>query len=328
MKVLITGAAGFLGAELQFHMNNMDIDYIATDITFKENTENYLDVRFSENFNKYVDKDITHIIHLAALQFSPNVPKKLNKQQDYFDATNVIGTKNVINFAQKIGINKIIFVSTDMVYGNHFGTQKLTENAKLNPLGPYGNSKVKCENILCEWASHDISRTSIVLRPRFIIGKFRRGILTKLFYLIHKNLPITMIGSGNNVYQMISVSQLSSIIIKLLLSNSNGHEVFNVGSSSSDDVASMLSKLIQTTGSRSRLIETNARLIKKTLSFFEFVRIPVMHREQYMIADQTCRLDTTKIEKLLDLTFDSNDYELIETAYTEYLDEKNSNIRF
>ena len=70
-----------------------------------------------------------------------------------------------------------------------------------NPLGPYGRSKYAAEKILL--ATESIRAT--IFRPRLITGPGRLGILGKLFTLIKAGLPVPMIGSGTNRYQMVGV---------------------------------------------------------------------------------------------------------------------------
>ena len=79
----------------------------------------------------------------------------------------------------------------------------MTEEHPVAPLGEYGLSKLKTEELAAEWRKHGMNIS--LFRPRLIIGPGRLGILEKLFKLIDWNLPVPMIGSGKNPYQFISV---------------------------------------------------------------------------------------------------------------------------
>ena len=93
----------------------------------------------------------------------------------------------------KAGAPKLVHFTTDMIYG-HTVVHPMTEDHPVAPLGEYGLSKLKTEELAAEWRKRGMKIS--LFRPRLIIGPGRLGILEKLFKLIDWNLPVPMIGSG------------------------------------------------------------------------------------------------------------------------------------
>ena len=86
-------------------------------------------------------------MHFAA---SANVPLSV-KQPSEFYHNNVIGSINLLNMMVKYKIPNVIFSSTAAVYGEPKYTP-MDENHPLEPINPYGNSKLMVENILADYS--------------------------------------------------------------------------------------------------------------------------------------------------------------------------------
>ena len=86
--------------------------------------------------------DVIH--HLATMLISPNKPRF--GRDEYFRKCAVHGTRELIAWLKKNGGRKLVFWSTDMVYGPVLEVPR-TENHPMKPFGPYGRSKVAAENI-------------------------------------------------------------------------------------------------------------------------------------------------------------------------------------
>ena len=164
-----------------------------------------------------------------------------------------------------------------------------------NPLGPYGRSKAASEE-LCERARAKGYRITI-LRPRMIVGPGRFGILVKLFRLMDRGLPVPMIGNGHNRYQMIAVEDVVSAI---LASVEKGFPpvALNLGSGEAPPVRDLLRNTIRRIGSRSIVVPVPAAPLKVALSSLEKLGMPLLHREQYRIADINYVVDMDHIPLL------------------------------
>jgi dTDP-glucose 4,6-dehydratase len=156
-----------------------------------------------------------------------------------------------------------------------------------------------------------------IFRPRLIIGPGRLGILVKLFKLIDMNLPVPLIGSGKNPYQFISVFDCASAAAAAMLGGFPNRE-YNLGSDEPPAIKRLLGDLIADAGSRSILVPTPAFLVKATLTALDALNLPVMDPEQYLIADETCILDTSALKRDLGWKPMHRDEDMLKAAYREY----------
>ena len=105
------------------------------------------------------------IYHFAANLLVPIPPRR--ERRAYFFDVNYAGTVNLLNYLKSQGSNRVVYFTTDMVYGR--GKDELRkEDDPRRPLGPYGESKLKSE-LLCEQHHRDGMRITI-FRLRLIIG--------------------------------------------------------------------------------------------------------------------------------------------------------------
>lgn len=176
MRILVTGSSGFFGAHLVekliseghnvslFQRNQIEL------ILGKKNFQgDILDFTSVDNAIKKLQPDI--IYHLAA-QSSPkhswNDPKFTMK-------TNVEGTINILNSIKSYSSHsKLVMASSSAVYGEHPLGLALIETDMLNPLSPYGLSKLSAE-IICQLYIKQFGIQCVIVRPFFIIGPHKTG---------------------------------------------------------------------------------------------------------------------------------------------------------
>jgi dTDP-glucose 4,6-dehydratase len=139
----------------------------------------------------------------------------------------------------------------------------------------------------------------------------------KLFKLIDMNLPVPMIGSGKNPYQFISVFDCASAAQAAWRGGFPNRE-YNLGSDQPPPIRKLLADLIDEAGSRSFLLPTPAPLVKMTLTALDALNMPIMDPEQYLIADETCILDTTALRSDLGWKPMHRDEDMLKAAYREY----------
>ena len=96
------------------------------------------------------------------------------------------------------------------------------------------------------------------------------------------------------------------------------NEAYNLGSDNPPSVKKLLGDLIVHAGSKSFLLPTPAFAVKATLAAFDFVNLPIMDPEQYLIADEMCIRETGKLKKELGWKAEYNDGDMLIAAYDEY----------
>ena len=254
-------------------------------------------------------KDVSLVYHLAAYQYHSKLP--IFKQYESFYRNNVKGTERIIDLCKKSKIKKIIYVSTDMVYGLP-KTIPIKEDHKTNPIGDYGKTKLIAEELI-----KNSSLKYIILRPRLIIGPGRLGVFKKLFSWIKNNKNIFLIGNGNNRYQMISVYDCADACI-LCAESKSENKIYNLGSDNPPKVIEEINEVIKFAKKDSKIYRLNAKIVKLCLIILELFHISPLKKEQYMIADKDYILETSKIKKEIKWKPKFNDKDMLISAYESF----------
>jgi dTDP-glucose 4,6-dehydratase len=322
MRHVIFGGDGFVGRHLAPKLVADGHEVIVADIA-RTATPNYRIARFVEC--DVTDPASVQAVGLEADDMVYNLSAKMlspiqvrSKRHDFFFPVNFHGTENIIDAMDKAGGSRLVHFTTDMIYG-HTVVYPMTEDHPVAPLGEYGLSKLKTEHLADEWRKRGMNIS--LFRPRLIIGPGRLGILEKLFKLIDANLPVPMIGSGKNPYQFISVFDCAEAA-RLAWKGGVPNEAYNLGSDNPPSVRKLLGDLIVHAGSTSFLLPTPAFAVKATLAAFDFINMPIMDPEQYLIADEMCIRETGKLKRELGWKPQYNDGAMLIAAYDEYRTKK------
>jgi dTDP-glucose 4,6-dehydratase len=318
LKHIIIGGDGFVGRELARMLVEMGEAVIVADIV-RGPCPHYAKAEFlpcditdPSSLEKLPLERGDVVYNLSAKMLSPLQPRA--KRHDFFFPVNFHGVEHLLKRMEKAGIRDLVQFTTDMVYG-HSVTVPQFEDHPRKPLGEYGISKLRVEEIAEDWRKKGFNIT--LFRPRLIIGPGRLGILTKLFKLIDMNLPVPMIGSGKNPYQFISVYDCASACIAAWKAGFP-NEAYNLGSLNPPHVRQLLGDLVRHAKSRSILLPTPGWLVKRTLDAFDWINRPIMDPEQYLIADEICILDVSKAGRELGWVPQHDDAAMLIAAYDEY----------
>jgi dTDP-glucose 4,6-dehydratase len=326
MRHFIIGGDGFVGRQLAADLLAAGEVVVAADIS-RANLRPHPNLSF-------IPIDIRDRATLDALDFGPedavyNMAAKMlspiqirRNRHEFFWPVNFHGVRNLLDRMEKAGARRLVQFTTDMIYGHTHDIPK-RESARKEPLGEYGKSKLATENLCIEQRTKGFDIT--IFRPRLIIGPGRLGILVKLFKLIDMNLPVPMIGSGRNPYQFISVFDCASAAEAAWRGGFPNKE-YNLGSDDPPPIRKLLGDLIAEAGSRSILVPTPAPLVKMTLTALDALNLPIMDPEQYLIADETCILDTSALRRDLGWRPMHRDEDMLKAAYREYRAGKASSV--
>jgi len=182
MKILITGANGFLGQHLSLYLAARGHTIIASGrgeckIPAKEKfIYRPLELTNKNDVLAVID-DVTPdvIIHTAAM----SKPDECNNNREQCLLNNVNATEYLVDAANTVGAD-IIYVSTDFVFGEG-GPHKETHIPA--PLNFYGESKLMAEELVKAKANH-----YAIMRPVFIYGEVWEGIRPTFLHWVRNNL--------------------------------------------------------------------------------------------------------------------------------------------
>ena len=210
MRIVVTGATGFIGCQLARILAGLGHDLVATgraasavesarlERLGKAGVRVEVGSLLDPGFAGALTKACEIVIHLAAAQHEGNVP------DSYFRDINVTGTRLLLEAAIGAGARRFVYGSTIGVYGAASG-QELTELSATRPENIYAVTKLEAEQLVSAHSSQIetcISRISETYGP----GDFR---LLKLFRAIDRG-RFVMLGSGENVRQVIYVDDLAA----------------------------------------------------------------------------------------------------------------------
>lgn len=208
MKVLVTGADGFIGSHLVEKLIKNNYKVKAFCIYNSNASKGWLETLPAEiigeiefflgdirdaNCVKEAMKDCTHVFHLAALIA---IPYSYIAPASYID-TNVHGTLNILQAAKELNIKQVIHTSTSETYG----TAQFVPIDESHPLvaqSPYSASKIAADQIATSfWKSFNTPLT--ILRPFNTYGprQSNRAVIPTI---------ITQIASGNKEIKLGKIS--------------------------------------------------------------------------------------------------------------------------
>lgn len=236
MNYIIFGGSGFIGTHLIKSLKNevnTEKDRIYNiDIVMPgevgvvpgevENIDdvNYIrgDVRTDIDFD-FVPTPYDIIFNLAAVHRTPG-----HLDYDYFD-TNISGAENVVKFAEKYNISKILFTSSIAPYGA--AEQLKSESTLPTPNIPYGISKLVAEKIHEKWQVQDANRELTILRPGVVFGKGEYGNFSRLYWGQRKHYFFYP-GRKDTVKASMYVKELVGFMRYRMIENSfKGNDIFN-----------------------------------------------------------------------------------------------------
>jgi len=250
----VTGGAGFIGRYCV--RSFLEKNY---EVTIFDNFSNSSEDMISDLLNdgaKLVKGDITIqdqvlsaiscrdvVIHLAAknsVEDSIKFPKETLM-------TNVDGTVNVLNACVKHDVKNIIAASSAAVYGK---TQNLpiSENQKTSPYSPYGESKLKMEQLIQVFSKkHNLN--SIILRIFNVYGPGQSpeyaGVITKFLEKISKNEALEIFGDGLQTRDFVSVQDVvESIFCAISEIKGKKETIFNIASGKSVSINDLAKHMI------------------------------------------------------------------------------------
>jgi nucleoside-diphosphate-sugar epimerase len=288
MRVLITGGAGFLGLHLARRLLRDGHEVVLLDIAeFDPSEYATLGEPLPDGWERRLDilrgdvrdvdtvrsamKGVDAVVHAAAA-----LP--LWHPHDIF-TTNVEGTRLVLEEARRVGIERVLFISSTSVYGIP-EKHPLYEDDPLQGVGPYGESKIVAER-LCLSARREGMVVPIV-RPKTFVGPGRLGVFQILFDWIERGKPIPVIGKGTNRYQLLDVDDLVDALLRLLtLPSEQVNTTFNIGAERFGTVRDDVQALCDHADTGAYVVPTPASYVKSVLRVLEVLHLSPLYKWVY-----------------------------------------------
>jgi UDP-glucose 4-epimerase len=235
MKVLITGAAGLLGANFSRHLLNKGYkvvgiddlsggyeDSVPSEMTFyKQDLSNRKAVE--EIFSSEKPDYVFHFAAYAAEGLSPFI-------RNYNYTNNILSSANVINACVNHEVKKVIFTSSMAVYG--VGNPPFIETQLPTPEDPYGIAKYAVEMDL-KLAHEMFGLKYSIVRPHNVVGIYQniwdryRNVIGIWIRKVLAGEPLTIFGDGTQIRAFSDIKFYMEPFEKLMTSHDG--ETFNIG---------------------------------------------------------------------------------------------------
>ncbi|MDP4008069.1 MAG: NAD-dependent epimerase/dehydratase family protein [Candidatus Peregrinibacteria bacterium] len=314
-KYLVTGGSGFLGINLiRFLMAKghtvRSLDKEPFDYPEKDQIDHVLgDIRDPEMMDR-VTEGMDIVIHCAAA-----LP--LYTPEEIY-STDIEGARIVIEMAHKHKVDRVVHISSTAVYGipDH---HPLVETDQLIGVGPYGEAKVKAEEICEEFRAKGMCIS--IVRPKSFIGPERLGVFALFYDWAKDGHGFPMIGSGNNRYQLLDVEDLCDAIYLCATKDKNiVNDTFNIGAKDFTTMKEDYQVVLDKAGFGKKIKGFPAAPMIWTLRILEKMKISPLYKWVYETACEDSFVSIEKAESILDWHPKYSNKDALLRNYAWYLD--------
>ncbi len=257
MRILVTGAAGFIGSTYvrlvgdEHEVRVLDkLTYAGRRENLPEGTDLLVGAIEDPKIVREAMEGCDAVVNFAA---ESHVDRSID-DQDAFARTHVVGTGTLLDAARELGIGRYLQVSTDEVYGS-IESGSFTETSPLDPSSPYSATKA-AGDLLVSAHVHTYGIEASIVRGSNNYGP--RQYPEKLIPLITLNAlhrdPLPVYGDGRQVRNWLFVEDFCRGIHTVLMSGRPG-EAYNVGGPDECENIEVVRRVIELTGADESLIE-------------------------------------------------------------------------
>lgn len=319
-RVLITGGAGFIGSHLsKYLLWKTDFDIVIFD-QLEEPPNGSSDRVTYRRGNVASEKEVNDLFEnegpfLTVYHLAASMPDKSVSDEVLWE-TNVKGTENIATHALRNNARSFIFTSSNVTYGIPRALPT-TEATPTCPLEIYGKSKVEAEKIL---ATYKEDMHIQIFRCPVVTGTGRLGLQAILFEFISENKNVYVLGDGSNRYQFADVEDVCDALEKA--SHTGGFDIYNIGSDEVLSLKELYQRVIDFSGSTSKIISIPRIPALGILSALNRLNISPLGVYQYTMIGRSLYTDTTKIKSKLNWKPKKTNADTFIENYTWYLANK------
>jgi UDP-glucose 4-epimerase len=271
-RVIITGGNGFIGRHVVKKLLSCKPDSVVLISNTSNMKDKFLadrklqdmqltcysaDVRDSKAISQiFLEERPDTCIHLAA---KISVVDSIKNPDETMDI-NVKGTLNVLEACHTSQVSNFVFASSAAVYGD-VSELPISESHGLNPLSPYGTSKMLAEQHVFNYNKLKKVKNTISLRIFNVYGNGQvngNDVVTKFARRLSQGLPPVIYGNGEHTRDFISIDDVADSIllsIRVMDEPKNNHNynlssspVFNIGTGTPTSIKELAHKMISISG--------------------------------------------------------------------------------
>ncbi len=288
MKLLITGANGFIGTSI---IKSLQKEYtVVAQVREKNKASNFndfieIDINANSNWLKRL-QGVNVVIHLAAVAHNKSI------DQSNINEVNVKGTVNLAEQAVTSGVKRFIFISSIGVLGNKT-TTPFDENTPEIPHSGYAESKLQAEKELLR-ISEKTGLEVVIIRPVLVYGLGAPGSFGKLVNLVQKT-PFLPFALCENKRSFISIDNLVDFIGTCIQHPKAANEIFCISDGYDVSIQEFTNEIA--TGLNKKLIQ-----LPVPVCIFKFLGKITDKSEQIDQLIGDLQVNSSKSRELLDWT--------------------------
>ncbi|KUY16997.1 nucleoside-diphosphate-sugar epimerase [Elizabethkingia miricola] len=283
MRVIITGASGFVGKNLIHYLDQNNVESKALSLR-------------NDSWKREFDKHADAIIHLAGKAHDTS---NTSAAEEYFKINRDLTIQLFNEFLSSDIRDFFYFSSVKAVADTTDGI--LTEEIFPNAFTPYGKSKLEAEEFLLSQKLPE-SKRLFIIRPCMIHGPGNKGNLNLLYKIVEKGVPWPL-ASFNNERSFLSIDNLSYLLLKMLQSATIQNGIYNFADDeplSTNDLVVLISKVL---GKKQKLWKISPKFIRSCAKIGDALPLPLNSErlkkltESYIVSNQKIK-SALRIERL------------------------------
>ncbi|WP_193810724.1 NAD-dependent epimerase/dehydratase family protein [Kaistella flava (ex Peng et al. 2021)] len=277
MKIILTGATGFVGQNLSTFLQNNDLEVKSLSLR-----EEWV---YPQNLNV--------IIHLAGKAHDTS---NFSDDESYFKINRDLTIQLFDQFLTSETKDFFYFSSVKAAADTVDGI--LDENFEANPQTPYGKSKLEAENYLLHQKLPSGKRLFII-RPCMIHGPGNKGNLNLLYKVVEKGIPWPL-ASFENKRSFLSIDNLNFLILKMLQNEEVSSGIYNLADDQDVSTNELVKIIAHISGKKAKLWNINTSLIIAIAKFGDLLKLP-LNSERLKKLTESYVVSNAKIKSALEL---------------------------
>lgn len=241
MRLLLTGATGFLGSRLLFLQEDHNVGVLG-----RTRPKGFVGGYFSASLGEGVDCSLALcgvdvVVHCAARAHIMK-DESVDPLTEY-RRVNVDGTLNLARQAAQAGVKRFIYISSIKVNGEEtVGGKRFCADDQHAPEDPYGLSKSEAEQQLFA-LGRETRMEIVVIRPPLVYGPGVKANFASLMKLVSKGLPLPFSCINGNRRSLVSLTNLVDLIVTCIEHPKATNQIFLVSDNEDLSTASLVKGL-------------------------------------------------------------------------------------